>query len=392
MIGKNIKGSLAWRNLVHDGRKLTVAIFGITFAVILMFQQRGFQDALFDSTVRIIHQMDCQLILLNPTRFALSSEVRFGRQFIDIVESSPAVKSVDPLYIENMAARLKHRGFRDRPIRVLAYDLSRPIFIPSQLPVADQIVQLRQANTAIMDRLSHSKYGFDVSDDASFPQRGDLSGKPLQIVGSFRSGRDFAHDGNLIMSLENFVDYFGYRSRDPRDVVDLGLVKLVPGSDPAEVARQLNTELGKNILVLTKNQFITKEINFWNRSTPIGPIFMIGTVMGFIVGVIICYQVLATNISDRLAEYATLKAMGYTNTYFYGLISQQAVLLAVMGFVPGLVLSLVIFQVNSGLTGLPMYINVTRAGGIFLATLLMCVTSGFFAVRKLLTADPASLF
>ncbi|MEZ6094059.1 MAG: ABC transporter permease DevC [Pirellulaceae bacterium] len=388
----SVEVPLAWKNLIHDRRKLMVALAGIAFAVMLMFQQRGFNHALFDSTVEIVRQLDGDIILINPARFALSNEIRFPRGAIDIAASHPEVLAAEPLYIENVAARLRREGRRARPIRVLAFDLDKTLFLDADDSISSQLPALREPNTAIMDRLSKRSYGFDLSSSATLPQSGELSGHRLNIIGFFQSGRDFAHEGNLIMSLENFVQYFGYRALDPRDVVDLGVIKLRDDSNADTVVASLQNAIGGNVRVMTRQQLIDKEIDFWARNTPIGVIFTIGALMGFVVGVIICYQILANDISEHMGEFATLKAMGYRNPYFFGLVIRQAIYLAIMGFIPGLVLSWLLFQFNSSMTGLLMHLTLPRIITILVATILMCVVSGLLALRKLLAADPASLF
>jgi len=383
---------LAWKNLTHDRRKLAIAIGGVVFAVMLMFQQRGFNDALFDSTVEIAKEFDADLIIVNPLRFSLSSEIRFPRSVLDLAASHHGVMSAKPLFIENIAARLRRDGTRAYPIRVIAFDLESPVFIDGRGEITSQLASLREPNSAIMDRLSMKNYKFNLTRDAKFPQRGELSQRPLDIVGTFQLGRDFAHDGNLIMSKENFSNYFPYRGSDPLSIVDLGMVKLNTNEKAPDVCRELQAIVGDKVAILTKQQFIYKEVRFWSKSTPVGVIFFIGTLMGFVVGVIICYQILANDISEHMSEFATLKAMGYKNQYFFRLVICQAMYLAILGFVPGFILSWMLFLINSNRTGLLMELTPPRVALILVATLCMCILSGLLAVRKLLAADPASLF
>ncbi|MEQ1903683.1 MAG: ABC transporter permease DevC [Pirellulaceae bacterium] len=388
----SLRTPLAWKNLTHDRRRLVLATAGIAFAVMLMFQQRGFRHALFDSTVEIVRVLDADLILFNPTRFALSNEARFPREAIDVATSNHQIASVIPLYIENLSARLRVEGGRARPIRVLAWDMNKPILLDEECQIIPQLFKLARPGTALMDRLSQKTFGFDLSKTAPDVQVGELANKKIEIVGLFRLGTDFAHEGNLIMSLDNFTNYFGYRNPDPRAIVDLGVVKVSPGENPQEVAQLLEKQLGSQVRVMTKQAFIDREIGFWSRSTPIGIIFTIGAMMGFAVGVIICYQILANDITEHLGEFATLKAMGYRDRYFIGLVVRQSIYLSLFGFLPGLIASWILFWFNSNMTGLLTRLTWDRILSIFVLTILMCVVSGLLALRKLMAADPASLF
>lgn len=222
----------------------------------------------------------------------------------------------------------------------------------------------------------------------------ELSGKRIRLAGTFSLGTDFANDGTLLMTAANLARYFPRRNPggDPLARVDLGLVNLEENADPATIVEQLQSMLGEEVLVLTKAAYRRKEVEFWRANTPIGMVFQVGTWMGFIVGVIICYQVLYTDISDHIKEYATLKAIGYSGPYFIRVVFAEAVILSVLGFIPGAALSWLLYTWLDASTGLLMNLTLGRGLVVFLLTLGMCATSGLLALRKLLTADPATLF
>jgi putative ABC transport system permease protein len=226
------------------------------------------------------------------------------------------------------------------------------------------------------------------------PLRVELAGKQVQLIGNFHLGTDFANDGTLLMSLENFAFYFPLREmfRDPLATVDIGLVACERGADLEQVKNQLQKVVGNHIDVYTRQELIDKEINVWDKNTPIGVIFQVGMIMGFVVGILICYQVLYNDIADHMAEFATLMAMGYGQRYFLGVVVREALYLALLGFVPGLCIAWVLFQLITLWTGLTMSLSVGDAGITLALTVTMCVVSGLLAVRKLLAADPASLF
>jgi putative ABC transport system permease protein len=227
------------------------------------------------------------------------------------------------------------------------------------------------------------------------PVEAELSGNRIDIVGTFSLGTDFASDGTLLMSAANLGQYFPWRNTqggEPLAAVDLGFVKLAADVNPEEALADIRSVLGDEVTVLTKEGYRRREVDFWRANTPVGMIFQIGTWMGFIVGVIICYQVLYTDISDHLKEYATLKAMGYKSGYFVRLVLAESVILSAIGFVPGFLLSWGLYAWLGVSTGLLMNLTLPRAVMVLALTLAMCVVSGLFALRKLLRADPATLF
>ncbi len=238
-------------------------------------------------------------------------------------------------------------------------------------------------------------YGFDMkSAERLSGQAIELSGKSLQLINYIEVGTDFVHDGTIFVSETAIPHYFPFRNggENPLNIVDIGLVQLTPGSDRAAVLKGLRAIAPEEIDVLTKKELIAREIRFWATATPIGIIFSVGTIMGLVVGTIICYQILFTDITDHIAEFATLKAMGYSSRYFTMLILQQSVFLTLFGFLPGWLVTYGLYGLLSRTTGLVMLLTPPRIGLVFALTLVMCLVSGLLAVRKLILADPASLF
>ena len=392
------KTPLAWKNLTHDWRRLVVALAGIGFAVLLMFTQVGFQNALFDSQVKLIDDMQGDIFLVNKAKFTLAAEKRFPINRLYQAQSCPGVAGAYPVYSELTTSVLRkmERGMGNRgfPLRSIGIRLNDPIFKDPQ--INQQLNRLRQPGTALIDKKSkRKKFDFAREDEAELAQETlELANQKLQLVGNFELGTDFAHDGNLIMSAENFGQYYPHRKRlgDPLSVIDIGIVHLQPEADLEATREILQQTLAKDVDVLTREEFRAAEIGFWDESTPIGTIFTFGKIIGFIVGMVICYQVIYSDIADHMPEFATLKAMGYPASYFVRLIVVEALLLALVGFIPGTLVSTLLYNWLSGQTGLLMKMTWDCLLFVLEATIAMCIASGLLALRKLLAADPASLF
>jgi putative ABC transport system permease protein len=144
--------------------------------------------------------------------------------------------------------------------------------------------------------------------------------------------------------------------------------------------------------IMTMEGFINFERVYWQRGTSIGFIFTLGTVMGFIVGIVIVYQILYTDVSDHMAEYATLKAMGYSNFYLSKVVIQEAIVLSVLGFIPGFLVGNGLYALTRNATRLPIEMTIERVIQVFILTLVMCTISGAISLRKVQSADPAEMF
>jgi putative ABC transport system permease protein len=387
-----LRTPLAWKNLTHDPRRLLVAVGGVAFAVILIFMELGFLNALLESTVQVLRHLRGEIVIISRARYSLVAAQRFEVRRLYEAKELQGVAAASPVYLENTAALLRTSNNRGYPIRVLAV---REEDAELDLPQFDHYRQaLHEDGAVLADVTSRRKFGFPHRGRALSRYRGELNGKEIHLVGHFHLGVDFATDGNLLMTAANFARYFPSRDPggDPLRLVDLGIVRLEPGADPQAVLAALRQALPPDVQPLLKERLIQREKMFWRTNAPLGYIFLVGATMGFVVGVVICYQIIYADIADHLREFATLKAIGYSRSYFLSLVLRQCLILSFLGFLPGLVVSYISYRTLAAITGLTMDLTPQLALIVLAATAAMCALSGLFAVTKLLAADPAALF
>jgi len=397
---------LAWCNLTHDLRRLVLAAGTVGFAVLLMFLQLGFLNALFDSTVALINTLDTDLVITSTGRYTMAISEAFPLRRIEQARAVAGVASAAPVYVEAYQAIVSPQPPQPQPgadpsagaggagkapvrapIRLVAVDPGSAPFKDTPLNAA--LGALRTPLTALADRRSRNNYG-----PLGTGSRLAVSGRRLEIVGEFELGTDFTSDGTLIVGSDT-LDLLlprRYPNFDGLGNVDIGIVRLEPGADAADVCRRVKEALPKDVSVVTKAAFIGREIDFWQKNTPIGFVFFLGLMLGFIVGIIVCYQILATEISDSMPELATLKAMGYSPRFFLALILEECLYLATLGFIPGVLAAAGGYAALAAVTGLPMRLTPDRMALVYLLTLGMCVVSGLLAIRRLNAAAPADLF
>lgn len=388
-----LAAKLAWSNTTANWQRLFVRCSGVTFAVVLMFMQTGFRNALFDSNVRIMEEkIAADVVMRTKSRFMLSSGQQMPLQHVITAKSCQGVADAQPVYIENVLSGFRRNGAAQRKIQVLAFETSHPMF--ASFGVQHLTNELIRPATAAADIKSKPMFQLPQTQQELAAQPfAELANQRIELVGLFSSGINFSNDGTLIMSPENFARYFSIRSSGkPLSMVDYGVVACRPDVSPGVVADRLQRLVGDNVIVQTREDFLDSERSFWGKNTPIGLIFRVGTFIGFVVGMIICYQVLATDIGDHLGEFATLKAMGYPPMFFAAVVVTQALLLSLVSFVPGLLITACAFSGINWSTGLVMFLNTYRIGIVLGLTIIMCVASGVIALRKLLSTDPASLF
>lgn len=380
---------LAWFNLTYRPYRLVTAISGVSFAVLLMFMFKGIENAFYDSQIQLLQRLNGEILLVNQLKYTMFIPQQFARRRLYQAQAFNGVIAAYPLYMtvgdwKNPTTKTVHS------IRVLAFNPHDPVLpIPG---VSAHQLQLQQPWTVLIDERGKKEVG---------PKRAgivtELSDKQVRVVGTFQIGTDFASgNGNVIMSDQNFLRYFvnldpGEDSR-ALNTVDIGLIKVAPNVDANGLAQAMRQQLPTDVTVWTKAEFLEKEKQYWRSSTSIGFIFSLLAGMSFVVGIILVYQILYTDVTDHSAEYATLKAIGYSDRFLFGIVLQESLILAVIGFFPGLAMSLVLYQITANATGLVMIMTLLRAINILIATFLMCLVSGAIAIRRIQAADPAEVF
>jgi putative ABC transport system permease protein len=378
---------LAWLQLKREKTRLAVALAGIAFADILMFMQLGFRDSLYYSNVRLHMSLQGDIVLINNQSNAVLSLKTFSQRRLYKALDFPAVASVHPIYLDYAPWKNPVTG-RFRNLLIVGIN---PEYNVLNLPgVQENLEKIKLSDVVLYDRSSRQEYGPIVAEfEKNQTVVAEVRNRKIRVGGLFTLGASFGADGNLITSDLNFLRIFPHRSSG---LIDIGLIKLKPGADAMTVAQNLKNYLPKDIKVFTKQEFVDYERNYWASSTAIGFIFSLGTVMGFIVGTVIVYQILYTEVTDHLSEYATLKAIGYTQNYLLTVILQEAFILAILGYMPGIAVTLFLYDRARAATLLPIFMSGERAIMVLILTIMMCFISGAIAVRKLRSADPADIF
>ncbi len=378
---------LAWLQLKREASRLAVALAGIAFADILMFMQLGFRDSLYYSNVRFHHSLQGEIVLINRQTSALLSMKKFSQNRLYQALDLESVESVNPIYVDYTSWKNPQTGI-PRNLLVIGINPEKNVL---NLPgLQENLDKIQLPNVVLYDRSSRQEYGPIATEfEQGNTVTAEVRSKSVKVGGLFTLGASFGADGNLITSDVNFLRIFV--NRQP-GLIDIGLIKLKPGADPNLVAQQLRSYLDEDVKVFTKQEYIDFERNFWASSTAIGFIFTLGTIMGFIVGTVIVYQILYTEVSDHLVEYATLKAIGYSHNYFLVVILQEALILAVLGYLPGFAFALFLYKQARTATLLPVFMSSSRAISVLFLTIFMCFISGTIAVKKLRSADPADIF
>ena len=378
---------LAWRQLRAERARLFSAMAGVMFAAVLVFMQLGFRSALFDSATRLLSAMEAELFLMNPQTTASFRPEALPRVRAHQALALPEVAQAVPVYLAQTTWRNPESGAR-RAIQLIGFDVQAGAMHFEGL---DAIAPaLRRVDAVGFDMRSRPEFG-DVA--RLFAERGpfevQVGNRMVEVVGLVSIGPSFGADGNLVMSEVNFRRLVRERQASNTDLV---AIRLQPGTDVGAAQQRLRAIMPPDVVVMTHAELVAHERGYWENSTPIGFIFAFGSVMGLIVGMVIVYQILFSDIANHLREYATLKAIGYSNGYLARVVMAAALILAVIGFLPGAALSVWLYDLVAGATFLPLAMTMERATLVFGLIFAMCAVAGLLAMRKLRDASPADMF
>jgi putative ABC transport system permease protein len=373
---------LAWRNLVANKQRLLRSAAGIGFAVLLMLMQLGFEQAFFDSALEVIRGLDGDILIESVHKYQFATRDPFPMTDLDTARKVTGVASARPLYADWFDFFWKNpTDGKVFLVRAFGFNPDEPVFLFPDVNTNRE--KLNEANTVLVDRRARRFLGMDTAADET-----EINGVKVQIVGGFALGPDFVSDGTAIMSDRTFANLL----HGAAPGVDVGVIKVHPGEDAMVVRRALRKALPATIAVFTKPELIEFERKFQAAVSSAGPIFAMGTIVGFVVGMLISYQVTYTDLADQLPQYATLKAIGYRTGYLLRVVLEQAAFNALAGWISALLVSILLYRIIGQAALLPLHMTATIIFVSLGLTLGMCLISAAIAVGRVIKADPAEVF
>jgi putative ABC transport system permease protein len=376
---------LAWRNLVANKARLLRSSAGIGFAVLLMLMQLGFEGAFFSASLLVLRGLDGDLFVQSVHKYQFATQDPIPASLLSPLRKVPGVASARPLYADWFDLFWKNTVTgKSYLVRGFAFDPEEPVFLFADVNAGAQ--RLKTAGAVLVDRRARPFLGMNQPAQAT-----EVNGTKVDIAGNFALGPDFISDGTIIAGTDTFARLLRGAAGTPPGIA-MGVIKLKPGADLAAVETALKQALPADVTVMTKSGLIAFERAFQAKVSSAGPIFAIGTIVGFVVGMLISYQITFTEVADQLPQYATLKAIGYPTGYLLRVVLGQAAMNGISGWIPAWLLAVALYRLIGDVALLPMHMTI----GITLVslglTLVMCLISAAIAVRRVIRADPAAVF
>lgn len=371
---------VAWANLRQRPTRSMMAMIGIAFSIFLMFLQLGFLDSARRVSTQIFEFFEFDLAVVARDYQFLYSTPPFDRIRLTQLATSGDVTATFNLNIAG-AHWLDPRSEYRSSLLLIGIE-AKPGFI-AEPALRRGLAALDGDRVILADAFSHADYG-----DVGVGAKARIAGHEVVVAGQYALGPFFYADGSAIALDSAFARLTGRGARQ----ISFGLVQLRPGLKPAEAARTLAASLPNDVTVLTKDELIAQEQAYFVSVKPVGMMFRSGVVIALIVGVVILFQVLSTEINNHLKEYATMKAIGFGRSFVYGLGLLQTVLFGLLAFLAAVPISHVVFAQVREASHLPMAINPPLLLSVLALTLAMSAASALITLHRVRRADPAALF
>jgi putative ABC transport system permease protein len=372
---------VAWLNSTAQPRRTAAAVGGMCFALLLIFMQAGFLGAARTNVSVIYASLDFDLVIYSRAYLTLPRSDPFDRVRLKQAAAVPGVASVTRFMTDTFSWRNAKSGGTEGGFLLGVPADSKPFVDPE---INAQLTSLHPTLTMLLDRKSRPGYGPWKVGDKDY-----INNQPVLITGSYELGMGLLANGSAIVDEETYERLQG---PETSRYSNLGLVKVEPGSQATEVEAALRARLPSDVVIATKAEILRKEQNYFINVKPVGILFRVGMVVAFAAGAAILYQILASEMNNRLGEFATLKALGYTSGTIYGVGIQQGLIYALLAYGPALGLADILYRLARRLSGFPLSMDVGRALFVLMLALAMCAFAAVLSLWKIRSADPASLF
>jgi putative ABC transport system permease protein len=373
----------AWLDLVHDRGRTAIAVLGVAFAVLLILMQLGFYGSVRRTAVLIHDNMLFDVLICSRNYRFLTSPDSIPRERMQQARGVAGVAAVAPFNLSFTTWRPSGPDRRrPRAIMLLGLDLDRPTIDLARIEADAELLRLPGA--VLIDRKSRPEFGSQAGGTPA-----DAGAIAVTVAGTFDMGTGFGADGAIMTSAPNFSRI---QPGFPSNRMSFALVTVTDPADVEGVASRLRERLPADVRVLTRDELDRAERHHWIAKTSVGVIFGMGVATSLVVGIAIVSQVLTNKVTHHFREFATMKALGYSQGYISRVVLAQAVVIAILGYVPGLLVAWQLYGITRGFAHIPMRLGLVEATTVLVLAMMMCVLAAVAALRKVARAAPADLF
>jgi putative ABC transport system permease protein len=369
---------LASRNLLQDRLRFIGTVVGIVFSIVLVTIQLGLFLSFERMVTGMIDHASADLWIVARGTKCFEDPSLLDARDRALALSVPGVAGATPVVIGFTEWSVPDGG--STPVFVVGSDTDAPGLHPWNF-VSGDLASLNAPHAVAIDRTYFDRLGVRKAGDTA-----EIREQKVDVAAVTNGIRSFTTTPYVFTPLARAQSYIG----TPTDRISYLLVHVAPGADIQTVRAGLLAKLS-GVEVLTPAVFRDRSRDFWLFGTGAGAALFAGALLGAIVGTVIVAQTLYSSTKDHLSEFATLRAIGSSSGYINKVIICQALLNSVAGFSVAALIGLIVVRMTAE-TALPIVMNPELTLGLFVLTVLMCVTSAIAAIVQILRIDPAVAF
>ena len=378
---------IAWLLLSRFKVKFLTALLGIIFASVLIHAQLGLRSALFESSISIFKTFNADIVMINRLSVGSTTLQGFDPNRLAIFERYAEVTATTPVRYDFV--RWHYPDTRKNSwVIMLGFNPKLRVFNKEDI-IANQD-SLKLPSRILYDELSRKEFGPVRQDyEKSTSVVAFVNDKRVKISGLIKIGTSFSYDASFLTSLSTFETLSGLTT--PGNI-EIGLIKTATGVNAEKFLASVQDDLASDVKIYTLDGFLQLEKDYWDRSKPIGFVFGFNAMLGFFVGMLILYQILFTDVTSHLSDFSTMLALAFSYRRIRLIVFQESLILTVIGYPIGVIVSILLFAMIQSVTGLPVRMSIDRLLICFALTILMSTCSAFMAMRKLDDANPIEVY
>jgi putative ABC transport system permease protein len=373
--------TLAWRILTQDIGRTALALVGIFMAILLVFIQLGLFFAVPQGGMLLYDNMRFDLLLVSDQYEYQAQPGAFPLSRLTAARGTPEVEAATPLYFA-IAKWKSGEGGIWPDLFVIGLDPASAVLTPSS--INDQLATLARPDTILVDNATRPTFG--PIEAGRLVEIGD---RREVIGGAYVLGTGFMGLGVALLSEANFARLFPRRGLV---MPNLGAIRLRPGADAGHAATDLRKVAGPGTKIFSRAEVDAHERAYWTTRTSVGLIFGSGLLISIVVGIMVVYQIVSTQVGRQLPQFATLKAIGYSDGALAGTVAVMSLIIAAVGFAPALGAAALLYGEIREKTLLPVTLSAVNVISVLTASLAMAAVSALLAAGGLRRADPADVF
>jgi putative ABC transport system permease protein len=370
---------IAFKMLIFSRKKFIGMVIGATFSAFILMQQPAIYQGVTDRLVAQVQSIsDVDLWVMDKKSSSFDQPTHFNAMDIYRIRSLPGVLWAVQLY--RMWYPLEHlKTKKTMGWELIGVDPVTWVGLPKTM-IAGERSTILHSNSVIVDGYSLKQYETVAKKSINIGDKLEGGGNSWVVTGITKPLRTYSYEPKVYIA-SNHIPHVS-------DFSSFILVRVKPSATIHVVANQI-TKL-TTYDALTPTQFSNRIMQFFRKKTPIVINFISVAVLGFIIGLIMMWQIFSNFILTHLHQFGMLKMLGVSNAWLVKMVAFQAAIIGGLGYAMGLFYTIIFgFIFHDTIIAFHLTWGIALLGA--LGTGINIALSSYFGILKVLRLDTVDL-